>query len=295
MAADVSISPGEVPLARGEPERIYHYTDAGGLFGIIRGKNLWASDVWFMNDAREALYGFDVIEQALDSLTLEHSPRDVMRTKAREMLQSVRDQEKGVPSYIACLTKEDDDLSQWRAYGRDRGFAIGFDVAALRSMCSIHSEAGEPTYREVRYNKAEQRNIISALFEPAFKTLSDSDLDDALKGSAWFFIQYALQILPSFKDPAFASEREIRLHVFQPPPTVATKALHFRTGAMGVVPYIEIDLREPGTDQMSVIREVVLGPQANERESQRAVQQLLVHHGMPDVEVRLSKIPLRPQ
>jgi hypothetical protein len=50
-----------------ESELVYHYTDPGGLLGIVTSKCLWASDVWYMNDAREALYGVEVIERASSS------------------------------------------------------------------------------------------------------------------------------------------------------------------------------------------------------------------------------------
>jgi hypothetical protein len=73
-------------------ERVYHYTDAGGLLGVVSCKCLWASDVWYLNDAQEALYGPDVIERALDSLTLEPGPKTLMRTTARQVLQGIRSQ-----------------------------------------------------------------------------------------------------------------------------------------------------------------------------------------------------------
>lgn len=295
MVADISIAPGELPLASGEPERVYHYTDAGGLYGIVTGKCLWASDVWFMNDAREARYGLDVIERELDSLTLDPGPKTGVRTKVLRLLHSFGDQEDTPRSYIACLSKVDDDLSQWRAYGGARGFSIGFDVARLRHLCSLTADFGKPTYREAAYDETLQHRTVSVGFNTAVEGLSGASTDDELHQAAVSFISFVLQLSPAFKHPAFESEREIRLHVFHPPTADATSALHFRTGAMGIVPYIEIDLREPGTDEMPVIREVVIGPQANERESQRAVRQLLVRCGLPDVDVRLSKVPLRPQ
>jgi hypothetical protein len=86
-----------------------------------------------------------------------------------------------VRSYIACLSKEDDDLSQWRAYGSGRGFPIGFDGKA-------------PT-------------------------------DDEFKAFAGTFAVHALRHVPSFKHPAFASEREMRLHVFQSSSTDAINML----------------------------------------------------------------------
>lgn len=152
MSIDVSIAPGPLPLASTEPERVYHYTDTAGLLGIVRDKCLWASDVWSMNDAREALYGLDVIERALDSLDLPPGPRVEIRSRALSLLRTIRVQEDFSRSYIACLSIDGDDLSQWRAYGRPRGFSIGFDTAALRRLCSLVPATGKPTFRYVSYD-----------------------------------------------------------------------------------------------------------------------------------------------
>jgi hypothetical protein len=39
------------------PEHLYHYTDAGGLYGILTSEVLWATHIAFLNDTREAFYG----------------------------------------------------------------------------------------------------------------------------------------------------------------------------------------------------------------------------------------------
>ena len=63
MVRDISVAPFVAP---GDPALVYHYTDTRGLLGIVTDKVLWASDVWFMNDTREALYGLDAIEHTLE-------------------------------------------------------------------------------------------------------------------------------------------------------------------------------------------------------------------------------------
>ena len=50
------------------PDRLYHYTDAGGLYGILKDKNLWATHAAYLNDSREFLYGMDLIEAELEKL-----------------------------------------------------------------------------------------------------------------------------------------------------------------------------------------------------------------------------------
>jgi hypothetical protein len=122
MVRDISLSPGELPeLPEGtEPDILYHYTDAGGLLGIVTNKCLWASEVWYMNDTREALYGLDTIKRSLQSMAPASGAESDVRTEALKRLANLPNQDDIVQSYIACLSKEGDQLSQWRAYGRPR-------------------------------------------------------------------------------------------------------------------------------------------------------------------------------
>lgn len=293
MVRDVSVAPGELPQAPGEPELVYHYTDTVGLLGIVTNKVLWASDVWFMNDAGEALYGIELIERVLDSLEPGSGAAGNARDRAQSLLETIKRQEGFWRSYIACLSFVGDDLSQWRAYGRPRGFSIGFDTAKLRAVCSLVPELGKPTFRYVTYDEVEQGNGIKMRFNSAVDRLPVAPTEDELRTVIFAFVTGALQLAPAFKHPAFKNEREVRLHVYRS--ADATDGLRFRPGALGIVPYVEIDLKDPGTKQMTLIREVIIGPQPNELESQRSVKRFLAHHGLQHVEVRLSRVPLRPR
>jgi hypothetical protein len=62
-----------------------------------------------------------------------------------------------------------------------------------------------------------------------------------------------------------------------------------------IVSYVEIDLKDTGTYEMALIRELVIGPQLNAPEAWRSVKQFLAHHGSHDVEVRLSKVLLKSE
>ena len=283
--------PGVVPLAPDEPKLVYHYTDTAGLFGVVKDKVLWASDVWFMNDAREALYGLEAIERALESFNLPTGTVSEIRQGALDLLQAIRKQQELSPSYISCLSFAEDDLSQWRAYGRPRGFSIGFDTAQLRSLCAPSPVPDLPTFRRVEYDEAQQARVVAILFNTAIKDLSAAPTADQMHALAAGFVNASLVLAPALKHPAFSSEREVRLHVYRLPN--ATSGLLFRPGAMGIVPYVNIDLKNPGGDEITCIREVVIGPQPNALESQRSVKQFLTHKGLPNVEVRLSKVPLR--
>ncbi len=294
MVRDISLSPGQLPeLPVGtEPDILYHYTDAGGLLGIVTSKCLWASEVWYMNDTREALYGLDTIKRALKSMTPASGEESDVHEEALKRLANLPNQDDIVQSYIACLSKEGDQLSQWRAYGRPRGFSVGFDRRRLQSICSISAEMNKPSYRAVTYDVHVQDNMISMIFHTTVQRFA-AVAGDNPAGAAWLFILEALLLTPAFKDPAFMEEQEVRLQLFHDPKTGIWNSVKFRIGAMGITPYVNISLTGTAMDCLTLIREVIVGPQSNQEEAMRSVKQLLAHNGLQDVEVRPSKVPLR--
>jgi hypothetical protein len=294
MVRDISIEPGELPVppVGTEPELVYHYTGVGGLKGIIEKQCLWASDVWYMNDSREALYGLGAIKRALQVMTSEAGLDSEVHKAALGRLADMGDQGDVVHSYIACLSKKRDDLSQWRAYGRPRGFSVGFDRQTLQRLFPPVLEFDRASYRVITYDEVVQDGLLAdryrLMVDQVPKTLPAADA----AGIAWLFILESLLLTPSFKDRAFEDEDEVRLQVLHAPTSGVWHDLKFREGVMGLTPYVALSLKDPDSGGMSVIREIVVGPQPNQLEAIRAVKLLVARHEL-DAEVHPSDIPLR--
>jgi len=47
---------------------LFHYTDAGGLLGILRSSNLWATELRFLNDTQEAVYALGIFTNSLTEM-----------------------------------------------------------------------------------------------------------------------------------------------------------------------------------------------------------------------------------
>jgi hypothetical protein len=103
---------------------IHHYTDSGGLIGIIESRTIRATSVWFMNDSVEATFGWEQIEQFLASKSPSLMHEDQVIQRALEYLRSLRVRNDFPDSYIACFSEKENDLSQWRAYGRGKDFLL---------------------------------------------------------------------------------------------------------------------------------------------------------------------------
>jgi Protein of unknown function (DUF2971) len=144
------------------PEDLYHYTDGGGLLGILNDCTLWATHAAYLNDAQETTYGLDNVLKELKKLGLEPTippelsgdelwPPQIQKqgwlgavgrwitvkiliaaveTLAKDRIAFL--QQYAGP-FVTCLSEERDRLSQWRGYSGDGGYAIRFDANALRA------------------------------------------------------------------------------------------------------------------------------------------------------------------
>ena len=273
---------------------IYHYTDAVGVIGIVARGILWATDIHYMNDHGEADYAL----RRIDEFLVDRTPADPTTTEAnftnsaRSYLQRFWREGAAPSSFIACFSTNGDQLSQWRAYGRSKGFSIGFDESALQGLARDRTGLNF-TIRKVSYRQAEQDMLLDAQYVPAFAPIRTGPRSMAeIQGASVGFLLDATRLAPSLKHPAFEEESEIRLHLF-----LETKDLpqvvKFRDSVMGLTPYVEIPLAQSPPHPVDAILEVIVGPQRHPEEAKRAAQQLLACNGLPDVEVRMSEVPLR--
>src|SRR5712671_6860096 len=67
-------------MHRDPPRLLYHYTSADGLLGMLEGRQLWATNVRFMNDTSELGYGIGLVREVLR----EPAPRHVRRGAASQ-------------------------------------------------------------------------------------------------------------------------------------------------------------------------------------------------------------------
>jgi hypothetical protein len=301
---DIEVPFSQVPIWKPgkRPERIYHYTNAPGLMGIFNSKTLWATDVWYMNDTGEATYAKEVIRQFLDSRTPEsENMRQVCSLTKRIIRRGWREDK---AQYIACLSENGDQLSQWRSYGSGRGFSIGFDLEAMLQLFSGPKATG--SVGKVIYDRSLQQSLLTEIYQQSEEVLSslldDEEAQTDLKPhglnpvsvAATGILARSMILADFFKHPAFNEEAEVRIHASRtfsdgkPPADVK-----FRETALGITPYVAIPICPPGTDTISVVREVIIGPQSHQREVQRAIGQFFAASGLTDVEVRLSRVPLR--
>jgi hypothetical protein len=250
---------------------IYHYTTISGLLGIVSNSELWASDCRFLNDGSELSYANDIFWDEVKKLNLRpigdcegggyRLPFSVLRL---------------FRMYITCFCTNGDQLSQWRGYGEDQGYSLGFSSAKLIKQ-------GLGTIVPVQYG-------ISNPSEYFKEELKDAPTPTAHPGvydyhaSEWFLPRIA-----RVKHPGFAEEKEWRLLKQLPEYEVngPESDIRFRSSSMGPIPYLTLPFKK------HCLREIVIGPGGKAESRESAVRNLLDHYNFEKVRIRLSKIPYR--
>lgn len=314
--------PGQVvPPETDEPDVLYHYTDAGGLVGILSPSSwpvssenekdvyrsaakMWASDVRYMNDQHELRFG---AQRFCEVLRATASDGDALSETFQQLAQAFEGSPVnwGYRCFSVSLSEKPDSLSQWRAYsGGTGGFALGFTwdslaghtfafhpkstamgntpfPAQLRKVAYGHDAAGERAQQFVAQTRAAWH-----------RTGPDALTRDIYGGpdlgllAAQMFSEIA-----TLKDAAFEEEAEWRLW------TISERRypVNVRATAFGLVPYLDVvvNLRQPGKCEHPTLGRVTVGPHPDKDGQVLAAQEMLRAHGFDPAVVRPSTVPFR--
>jgi hypothetical protein len=188
--------------------------------------------------------------------------------------------------YAASFSEVDDDLSQWRGYGKTGSrFNIGFRSEALRELAN--ESGGKVKFVKIEYN---ERAALEAVHRSFIDRIDGYDANHAdVKwhhniSAKFSVIGDLLDKSLHYKHGKFESEREWRL--------LSTWGFDpcFKLGRSFIVPYVVVEL----TKVESPIVSVTVGPCAHPNLSAASVKKLLNSRGWgKDVQVRQSCIPFQ--
>ena len=147
--------------------------------------------------------------------------------------------------YVSSFSKNDDELSQWRAYCAKGGYAIGFPISRLRAL------AGKQDFvlKRCVYSKNQQDKIIRQSVDEALQKgpsrnqilLAGPDAESLIQCTLSNQLIWKLtQVCPLIKNTAFKSEEEYRL--ISKPRAGNNFEVNFRGQEGSVIPYIEFSL-----------------------------------------------------
>lgn len=310
---------------------VWHYTDSGGLKGMLDNRVLWASSAAYMNDFKELITGSDVLNKIYVEIREESSATDHDEIQ-RLVTDFIPPREE---NFILSATRESDSLTMWRYYGRDQvSFAVGLDSGAklkVRAQSSKNKHPNPPAdyyagyrddhgqleenpdqdlqgvepWRSMIYEEVRQRDLIRQALDELRGAIDASKGNDGKASIGVAFKKlHLVEKLYRIKHNGFRDEKEVRAlaHAFP-----AWKYVIHRPGPYGMIPYVElglpaksesgarIDFDDRGKQKMEKlpIRKIKIGPTPYSAEAKFGLQQILSFGGYHDVEVTVSTIPYR--
>ena len=276
---------------------VWHYTTGDGLLGILKTGQIFSTQLACLNDQTELNYGIDLFRSTLLNLRNE---RPELRDADTELIfrhaeeSALLDVVPESPFYVACFSRHDDDLSQWRAYGSgENGYAIGFYTEHLKLPNLIFGkvnylrELHEQLMREIA---VEFINFFKAGIVNRRSLTTEIWLSEFLP--AW---EVALgRVSPMMKHQAFRQEKEFRcIRRFK---RYEGNLVELRQKGTLLARHLPLGFRSPnpaGVRKLP-ISHVIVGPCRHPKVSKASVEALLRKEGYGDqVAVCDSRVPFQ--
>lgn len=264
-------------------KKIYHYTDLNGLKGIIENHSLWATNMYFLNDAAEMHHGISAFENALKYLG------DELNEHSIRMLHNALDgqrQHQARHNYNISFCQHSDLLSQWRGYAGAQGVSLEFDSEELKKSLAFGNSrviSHEVFYTDPESTLEAKAEIVDFVKSEAFTKNNNSLFYEFANFSNLFN-----GILPFFKHRSFSEESEYRI-VIQP--ESRSDDLLFRINQHGIIPYLNISVKE-GTKRLP-LKCVKIGPCKNKDFVAQGIEFLLNCNGYKDTLYSFTEAPFR--
>ncbi len=262
-------------LAAEPPALLFHYTSPAGLIGIVKEKQVWATNITYLNDTKEIDHAVDYAKHQLRNF-LKEIPQ--WTEEEKNLLKALHDNAGNAAKriYLFSLTEEGDLLSQWRAYCPPRGgYAIGVPSQQLRVMAKKQGFFLCPCVYDHYTQCAIIREIVDG-FMTRYRMQRDAgaDMDTARQQTAWEFGQHLALYGPVLKHSAFREEKEWRLisgMISEKHPQI-----DYRAGAAGIIPFFKFNLMDEKHPNLNNVdgghTTVITGPCSDYFAAQMAVQ-----------------------
>lgn len=233
LLAELDASRG---LGKRSPPPLYHYTGPVGFLGILRDRNLRATDLLFMNDSEELAYGWGVVTEVARELHDQYTAPAQQR-----LLDDVCEWQARLPwrTYAVCFTSRRDALSQWRAYANDgAGYALRFQLRKGADVGVGGSTSAKAVLLKVLYDRKDQRRAIERVLT-RFCEIADTDPKLSLESALHVLVSW----VASFKSKAFEEEREWRMIVRESPKgDLEGASIDMGPSRFGITPFAKVVL-----------------------------------------------------
>lgn len=278
----------------------YHYTTAKGLMGILNNGTLRLTDTRFMNDASEYHFVTQIIRRAIAGGEVTKNLRGLIE-KLDPLTRTSLTGETGrlllelEPGYAFCLSRDKDDINQWRAYcPQNDGYSLGIDVGTLQNAVrdDLKGTQAQVFFEDCVYDNDKQEDFVCRVLRTATVPTADGrklELTLSLSGTQQDLAPLAeTKGFYFLKDSNFLPEQERRLVVVRPPDGY----MDYRSSYSTIVPFITVKLPR------GCIKEFVVGPNVDQMLAFAGLQSLANSAGTEYLttyrQTTFSDVPLRP-
>jgi hypothetical protein len=264
------------------PETIFHYTTQKGILGIIQNREMWATQIHFLNDKNEIHLTFEILTRELKAL-LKSTQTPALKSILQEISDYLQIMDQG-HICIASFCAAADLLSQWRGYGNlGKGYAIGFDLKELTRIARKHHFVLWPCV----YDPALQTELVRYLIDLWCQNFANKSLN---KQEMLRLIDTDIcQLAPIIKDQSFSEEKEWRL--VSSMVEIASPRFAFREGEYSLIPYYNFPIIDE--NKQNCISKIVIGPSPHMELAGNSLRTFLDAEQLNQVAVETSKIPFR--
>lgn len=271
-------------------QKMYYYTSSDTMQKILKGKNLFATNLDYMNDARECINGLEEIRKLLmteDTIVEwkrkypKYASVDIDCTQISNILTEQKQKHylEENPRYSISFCEENDLLSQWITYSKESGVSIemefdwdndySYKLFDAKGERKIKAELRpRPVYYYTQDKGIEQR-------ETAYKILNNLfEQYVAYNMSVEDYIVLPWQYLSNYiKVYDFYQEKEFRL-LFESTRVrrLAQARIDYRTDKHVIKPYLDVEC-EYGWP----ITAIMVGPGFNQQVVFKSISVFLDH------------------
>ena len=279
------------------PRELYHYTSIKVMDSILENAQLWASNIYYLNDAEEYHRGISYLLSVFDRE--EYSA-------VRRLINEIRDgngySSEGV--FTISFSTQVDNLHQWITYSKEAGVCLGFDNDLLKDYKVIYDATFKEEDSKLIYGNCREvitrasyiggecfppEKMVKAIVDfcnvlgkPSLfvtklqlgstknanetNSAADKDVDE----STAKVIKDCFRLFASYcKDSAFSIEREYRaalLPLFFKQ-TACAKIYYYSMPSGVIRPYIKVGFQR--TDEADIsplpIKLIIIGPAGNQQ------------------------------
>ncbi|WP_458407860.1 DUF2971 domain-containing protein [Anaerotignum sp.] len=298
-----------VPLCK-RGEKLYHYTTAEGVRGIVENREFMATKSDFLNDKLEFQYAVEVMERLTEKYIVNTSLRERFFSELKKEIdrlgiiapvcEDYDCKEEGLSFYVVAFSKLQNNALLWAEFTDFKGYCLEFDyeklVEGFQHRVFLH---GTVIYDEeeqmngllesllscIRNLEKEVMTDLTGFFEEETE-ISDTSLEKLAEEMAVVVSVYAM----FFKKSFFEGEEEYRF-VF--PPVINELGVakpEFRLLDQIFLPYIMVEFDR---EQKEIpLESVMVGAKNNSDIAVRGMKYFLRSQGL-ELPVLLSDIPLR--